>query len=365
MRIDGRPILNFGGSAYLGLANDLEIVEAGISALRSAGAVCQLPRHYAFETDATADAEATACTYFGTEASMVFATGYMFGLIALTGLGDCYDVLLLDELAHFALVDGARASGKPILTFRHCDAADLAEKLAAAAPLGRPLVATDGMFATFGNSPPLGDYQRLLEPMGGWLVVDESHSFGALGLTGRGACEAESAAGARVVAGGSLGKAFCAQGGLAIGTAEVIDRLRMAPAARGASIGNPSGAAMAAAAMRLIRREPGRLDRLRSNAALLKTGLGGLGLAPRPSASPVATFVHGSASDMRALTDGLWADGIYVILSNYIGAGAGAVRIAAFADHEPQDFERLMAALAPRLDLRQTPSPRKPAGQLQ
>jgi 7-keto-8-aminopelargonate synthetase-like enzyme len=146
----------------------------------------------------------------------------------------------------------------------------------------------------------------------------------------------------------------------------VIERLRAAPAARGATVGNPAGAAMAAAAMRLIRREPGRLDRLRSNSALLKKGLEGLGLAPRPSASPVATFVHGCASDMRALTDGLWADGIYVILSSYIGAGAeGAVRIAAFADHHPDDFARLMAALARRLDLERPQSFREPAGQQQ
>lgn len=351
MRIDGRPILNFGGSAYLGLANEPEIVDAGIAALRSHGAVCQLPRHYAFETDATADAESTACAYFGTEAAMVFATGYMFGLIVLTGLAAEHDVILLDELAHFALVDGARATGKPILTFRHCDAAHLSERLSHAASFGRPLVATDGMFATFGNSPPLRDYQQLLEPFGGWLVVDESHSFGALGPTGRGACELEGVSGARVVAGGSLGKAFCAQGGIAIGSSAVIDRLRTAPAARGASVGSPAGAAMAAAAMRLVRREPQRLQRLGANSLALRRLLGDLGLSPRPSASPVAAFVHGMAADMQAICAGLWADGIFVILSSYIGAGPeGAIRIAAFADHRPDDFERLSTALARQLD---------------
>lgn len=347
MRIDGRAVLNFGGSAYLGLANEPEIVEAGVRALRAHGAVCQLPRHYAFETDATAEAEAAACVYFGTDAAMVFATGYMFGLIALTGLAAECDVILLDELAHFALVDGARASGKPVLTFRHCDAANLAERLGHAASMGRPLVATDGMFATFGNSPPLGAYQRLLEPLDGWLVVDESHSFGALGGTGQGACELEGVRGDRVVAGGSLGKAFCAQGGIAIGARDVIDRLRQAPAARGASVGSPAGAAMAAAAMRLVRREPQRLDRLRSNSAQLKDGLASLGLAPRPSRSPVAAFVHGGAADMKRLCGRLWDEGIYVILSSYIGAGPeGAVRIAAFADHGTDDFDRLRDTMA-------------------
>ncbi len=345
--VDGQSILNFGGSSYLGLANHPEVVEAGLTTLKQQGAACQLPRHYGFEGMGNHDVEEAARAYFSADGAMYFSTGYMFGLIAMAGLSDWYDVILLDERAHYTLIDGAYATRKPVHTFKHCDADDLARALEEHCSSGaRPLVGTDGMFATFGESPPLDRYAPLIERYHGWLVVDESHSFGSLGATGCGAAEMAGVRGQRVIQGGSLGKAFCAQGGLAIGPSEIIDRFWQTPAARGAVAGNPSGASMAAAAMRLIRREPDRLSILRRNSEFLKAGLRELGLTLEDTGSPIATFTYRTAETMRAIEAGLWAKKIYVILSSYIGSGpTGAIRIAAFADHTQEDFERLFEEL--------------------
>jgi 7-keto-8-aminopelargonate synthetase-like enzyme len=108
------------------------------------------------------------------------------------------------------------------------------------------------------------------------------------------------------------------------------------------------GAAMTAASLRYVRANPERLEALRTNAARLKQALRGCGFAVEDNGSPVAAFVHGDAAQMQAIQQALWAQGIFVIYSTYVGAGPeGALRIAAFADHQAEDYERLAEALAP------------------
>ena len=347
LTVDGQSLLNFGGTCYLGLGGEPALLAAGEQALRSHGATGTIPRHYGFAEPANLDAEAAALNYFDVEAAMYFATGYLFGLISMAGLAARFDVAILDESAHYNLRDGALAAGKPVRTFRHLDTDDLARVLESTRAAGlRPLVATDGMFPTFGTVPALADYARLLAPQAGWMLVDESHSFGVLGANGRGATEHHDVVGPRVIAGGSLGKAFGSYGGIAIGSSEVIAELWKSPAARGAATGMTCGAAMAAASMRLLREHPERLARLRSNARHLKAGIRQLGLEVDDSDSPVATFVTGTAARMQALQAQLQAEGIYVMYSTYIGAGPeGALRCAAFADHEPQHIDRLLESL--------------------
>lgn len=347
MVINGRPILNFGGSCYLGLSAQPELVEAGTGAIRALGSTGQLPRHYNFALTANLEAEDAARAFFGTEGAIYYATGYLFGPMAMTALADDFDVAVIDASGHYNLVEGARMAGKPIVTFAHRDAGDLERVLDTVASEGkRAVVATDGMFATFGTSPPLADYQRLIDRHNGWLLVDESHSFGALGATGQGACEMAGVSGDGVLKGGSMAKAFCAFGGLTVGSAEAIARLWQAPIARGAASGMSAGAAMTAASLRYVRAHPERLTRLRSNAARLRRSLRACGFAVEDNSSPVAAFVHGDAAKMQAIQQALWDQDIFVIYSTYVGAGAeGALRIAAFADHEPEDFERLANAL--------------------
>ncbi|MFM8517790.1 MAG: aminotransferase class I/II-fold pyridoxal phosphate-dependent enzyme [Nevskiaceae bacterium] len=348
MVADGRPFLNFGGSCYLGLSAEPELVDAGSAALRTLGSTGQLPRHYRFVLAANDDAEAAARSFFGVGGAMYFATGYLFGLLAMTGLAAQYDVVFADESAHYNLREGAAAAGKPVHTFRHLDAADLAAVMQRELRPGqRPLVATDGMFATFGSVPPLADYRRLLDPLEGWLLVDESHAFGVIGPNGRGAVEEHAIAGPRVVAGGSVGKALSAYGGLALGSAEAITALWQAPTARGAASGMSAGAAMLTASLGYLKQHPERLEKLRENVRYLKAGLRALGLSVGDTEAPVATFVDGTADRMKSLQQRLFErESIFVIYSTYVGAGPdGAIRIAAFADHDRSDLDRRLDAL--------------------
>ncbi len=349
--VDGRRFLSFGGSGYLGLGGNAEIIEAGVEALRRYGAHSQLPRSAGFSLPANLAAEEAARQFFDVDGAMFFATGYMFGLIGISGLAPGCDAVFLDESAHYSLRDAGMASGLPVHAFRHGDAADLAHVMARElGDSGRPMVVTDGMFPTWGSIAPLKAYAELLAPREGWLVVDESHAFGCVGARGRGAVELAGIARDRVLAGGSMAKAIGAHGGIAIGATALIEQLWKTPAARGAALGCSAGAAMTAAGLRYVARNPALLERLRRNVRGLWQGLRDLGLEPTVNEGPVAAFKHGSAADMLRIQAALVERGILIAYSTYVGAGPdGVLRLAAFADHTETDIQRLMTELRPLL----------------
>lgn len=351
LMVDGKEILSFGGCSYLGLSSSPELIEAGVKALRQFGMTAQMSRYYGFSREPNENVEAAAADFFDAESALYFSAGYLFGSIALNGISDRYDAVFLDEKTHYSLQEGAVLAGKPVFTFKHMDAADLERVIKEnLAPGQTPLIATDGMFPTFGTIPPLAEYKAAADRYNGWLVVDESHSFGAVGTFGRGAVEQCGVNGERVICGGSLAKAFCAFGGIAAGSADVIESLRKAPAARGSTCGAAPSEAVAAASLSYVKRHPEMLEKLRENGRRLKTGLKGLGIAVEDSVSPVATFTVGKAADMIKLQEALWEAGIFVGYTTYVGAGPeGAIRCAVFSDHEPEDIDRLLRELKARI----------------
>lgn len=344
---EGRELVNFGGACYLGLSDKPELTKAARSAAKY-GAIAPVPRHYGFSVAPVEEAENAARAFFDTEAAIYFPTGYMFGLAAMHGLSNRIDVVFADSSAHYCLKDGIAASGKPAVAFEHLDADDLQRKIDLTLKPGQvPAVVTDGMFATFGDIAPLDEYSRILEPYGGFLIVDESHSFGVIGPNGHGAVEKYGLPRDRVLAGGSLSKAFCAFGGIAVGSSELINTLSACPPIRGSSAGMSAAAAMSAAAMQYAKVHPELLVRLRELVSELKTGLSGLGISVKQTESPVAAFTLESRERMLALQRFLGDNGIYVLFSDYIGAGAdGVIRCAVFADHTEGDIRLLLAMIS-------------------
>lgn len=155
MIVDGREMLNFTGCSYLGICSEPALIEAGVEALKRYGSLGQIPRHYGALPPPYFEVEEAAARFFQSEAAMFFSQGYLFASVALQGLVDRYDLIFVDEGAHYAVKAAARAAEKPIVFYRHSDAEDLARKLREnLRPGQRPVVATDGMFPTWGNVPP-------------------------------------------------------------------------------------------------------------------------------------------------------------------------------------------------------------------
>lgn len=347
MIIDGRKITNFTGCSYLGISDQKELLAAAISALETYGSVGQIPRHYNFLAPPYSEAEQAAIEFFDTEAAVFFSAGYLFASMALQGLAPEYDVIFMDEKAHYSVCDGAATANKPVYRFKHTDPDDLARVVSANLKTGQiPLVATDGMFPTYGNLAPLDKYYEIINQHRGWMIVDESHSFGAIGERGRGAIEKFDLPRERVIGGGSMAKAFCAYGAIAVGSRLAIDAILSSPPAKGATAGMTAAAAMTAASLSYVKKHPELLARLRENTKYLKEGLLALGIDVELNDSPAATFTLGTAAEMKKVQAVLMENGICIIYSQYVGAGPeGVLRCSIFADHTKEDLDLLLNSL--------------------
>lgn len=348
--IDEKPYVNFVGCSYLALQAVNELRVAGRFAVELEHPWSQMRSGAHGASDPVFEELALeGANFFGSETSVFLPTGYFCGLAAVAGLQSRFDIVFIDELAHFNLYDAARLSGCPVITFAHSDADALDGVMRRhSAANKRPLVLTDGVFATTGRIPPLADYAHSTTEAGGLLFVDESHAYGVVGSKGRGAAEYCGVTDAWHA--GTMSKGFCAQGGLLPCSLEFAACVRSLPPVRGASAGSPVSALVAAAAMRYARTHPQRREHLHTTSQRLKEGLRGLGLEIVDTPAPITAFAVGRNANMVALQRSLFEDGMHVALSSYIGSGTeGMIRCATFADHSESDIDQLVSALRQRL----------------
>jgi 7-keto-8-aminopelargonate synthetase-like enzyme len=347
--IDDEPYVNFVGCSYLALQSTDELRSAGQRALDLGHPWSQMSSSAYGGSDPVFDEiAAEGALYFGRETCVFMPTGYFSGPAAVAGLQGSFDLILIDELAHFSLLDAAWLAGCPVFAFTHADANAVQDLVRQKCSGQRPLLLTDGVFATSGRLPPLAEYAQILRTVGGQLFIDESHAYGVVGPAGQGAAEHCGVASAHHA--GTLGKGFCAQGALLPCSSEFAVRVRALPPLRGAGAGSPVSALVGAAALRLARQEPQRRERLHQLTQRLKTGLRGLGLHILQTPAPITSFRTGTRTQMESLQRSLFAVGLHVVISNYIGSGPeGVFRCATFADHTEADIDRLVAALGERL----------------
>lgn len=345
--VDGRRYVNFAGSTYLGLSGHPQVLEAGLATLRETGAGYQFPWFLSMPTRAHQEVATEAAIFFGSQAAVFLSAGYQFGLAVIGILQTRFTVVFFDELTHYCLRDAIAISGLRSFPFRHLEAADLERCLDQRLQAGdRPLIVSDGMYAALGEIAPLADLAKVARPYGGKLLIDESHSFGVLGPTGRGICEHHGISSDVAIRGGSVNKAFGVIGGLIPASTEDADACRSTPVGRGASPGLAAAAAMCARSLRIVREHPELLQRLRANVRKMKEGLRHIGLDVRASEAPVASFTAGTDTTMATLQKRLMSEGVLVPHLRYIGAGpSGVMRCGIFADHTDAHIDRLLDAL--------------------
>lgn len=344
MTIDNRPYVNFYGAAYLALS-DVPQIRTAVREIFDQGApfAQQLPAAHGAIDPAFAAVERAGARAFATETSIYFASGYLIGSVGLASLEEPFDLIVLDDSAHFNLQDAAKLSGRPIQVFAHCDVESLRDVLRRyLLPKQRPLLLTDGAFATTGRIPPLADYAAVLEPYDGRMFIDESHAFGVVGEHGRGAaeyCGVESIANC----GGTLSKAYCAQGSIVGCSASAALQARAATPARGANAGSPLSAAAATASLAYVAEHPELRVNLQATTDYLRMRLRQSGLDIIDSPASIVSFQCGSGADMKALQRRAFERGIYIHYSTYIGAGPdGIIRCAVFRDHSREDIDALI-----------------------
>jgi 7-keto-8-aminopelargonate synthetase-like enzyme len=258
-----------------------------------------------------------------------------------------FDALFVDETAHWSITDFMYALQKPVYTFAHADPEDLRQKLKANLQAGqRPLVASDGIFPTFGKIAPLPAYFPLVENYDGCLWVDDCHALGVLGEHGRGTYEYYGLVAERLYAAGTLSKAVGAHGGIVTGKEEFILPIRTGHISNGSNASVSAAAGAAVKGLELMMTQPELRRQLWSNARQLKRGLKAIGFDQDDTPVPIAAWALKTAEDMDRVQAEMMKRGMAIQRTDYVGAGPkGVLRAVVFANHKPEQIARMLDEL--------------------
>lgn len=338
----GKSVVNLASNNYLGLADAPELVAAAKSALDQYGVGPCASRNIVGDFPVHGQLERELADFKGTEAALVFSSGYAANVGVIPVLVGKGDEIFSDELNHGSLIDGCRLSRAHTTVYKHCDVADLEQKLVECEAENK-LVMTDAVFSMDGDVAPLDAIADVCERHGATFLVDDAHGDGVMGPMGRGTVAHFGLEGRVQVETGSLGKAFGVMGGFVAGSQELIDRVRVG--ARSfiltASPLAPSLAAAAAEALRMISSDDSRVVRLWENRAYFAEKMSVAGFDTGISTTPVVPVMIGDEALAVRMSDALYEEGVYAQAIQYplVARGKARIRCILSAAHTKEDLD--------------------------
>lgn len=346
--VDGQPLLAFCSNDYLGLANHPEVIaawQAGAERWGVGGGASHLvvghstPHHQVEE----ALAELT-----GRPRALLFSTGYMANLGAITALVGQGDTVLQDRLNHASLLDGGLLSGARFNRYLHNDAVSLANRLGKAC--GNTLVVTDGVFSMDGDLADLPALAEVTRARGAWLMVDDAHGLGTLGAQGGGVVEHFGLGIDDVpVLIGTLGKACGTAGAFVAGSDDLIEALVQFARPYIYTTSQPPALACATLkSLELLRRETWRREHLAGLIRQFREGAVQIGLQLMDSPTPIQPILIGDSAQALRLSQMLRERGLLVtaIRPPTVPAGSARLRVTLSAAHSEAQVQLLLNALA-------------------
>lgn len=343
--------LDFCSYDYLGLSEHPKVKEAATQAIHDHGCSVSASRLVGGELALHRDLEEELADFLGTEAAMVMVSGYGTNLNLLAHLLGPKDLILHDTFAHSSAINGALASGAKRIKFAHNDLQDLEQHLIReSGQHRRSLVWVEGLYSMDGDIPDLAGLERLQRQHGFLLMVDEAHSIGVLGSTGRGLAEhcAMTRSGDTIWM-GTLSKALGSCGGFLAGERSFIEYLKHALPGFVYSVGlPPSAAAAALAALRVLKAEPERVaslaDRSLEFSELLRTQGWDTGRSVNKAVVPV---MLGHPERALSTSEELAARGVQAsaIISPAVAWDKSRLRFFVRHSHREDDFVKAVATL--------------------
>ena len=348
MRIDCKDCLCFFSNDYLGLASHPDVKAAFIIAANE-HCVCGGAAHLVTGHHRAHHArEEELADFTGRERALLFSTGYMANLAAVTALTDRHDAVFGDKLNHASLIDAARLSEARHIRYKHADDSALEQRLAASSVKDK-LVITDGVFSMDGDIAPLPQLSAVCRRHNAWLMVDDAHGLGVLGRHGAGTlehfamCNNEPA-----VLVGTLGKAFGTFGAFVARREPRIQTLIQKARTHIYTPALPVAVAEATrASLKIIQADSGRRQHLHELIKYFCQGAAQLGLPLMPSATAIQPLLVGEAGRAVAMSETLLKQGILVsaIRPPTVPDGSSRLRITLTAAHTRKEVERLLTAL--------------------
>lgn len=348
INVGGREVLNFCANNYLGLSSHPKVIEAAHQAIDQRGFGMSSVRFICGTQDIHKELEAKISAFLGTEDTILYAAAFDANGGVFEPLFNEEDALISDALNHASIIDGVRLCKAQRFRYEHNNMEDLERKLQEAASCRSRIIITDGSFSMDGTIAQLDKIVALAEKYDAAVMIDECHSSGFLGKTGRGTHEYRGVMGKIDIITGTLGKALGgASGGFTSGRKEIIEMLRqrsrpylfsntLAPSIVGASI----------AVLDMLTETTALRDKLEFNTRYFRTKITEAGFDIKPGDHPIVPIMLYDAVLAQKMAARLLEEGIYVIGFFYpvVAKGQARIRVQLSAAHEQAHLDKAIAA---------------------
>lgn len=344
----GQKVINFCANNYLGLSNNPDLIEAAKSALDDHGYGMSSVRFICGTTDLHKELERKIARFFRTEDTILYAACFDANGGVFEPLLTEEDAIISDSLNHASIIDGVRLCKAQRYRYANADTDDLEKQLKLAQTQRLRMIVTDGVFSMDGNVTPLRKIVELADKYDAIVMVDESHSAGVVGETGRGVTELYDLMGRVEIITGTLGKAFGgAIGGFTTGKKEIIELLRQR--SRPYLFSNSIPPLVAAAGIKMIEMMTGTnilQDKLHRNSEYFISRMTNLGFDIKPTKSAICAVMLYDARLSQEFAARLLEEGIYVIGFYYpvVPKGEARIRVQLSTAHELEHLDKAVEA---------------------
>jgi glycine C-acetyltransferase len=344
----GLKVLNFCANNYLGLSNSPELIEVAKKTLDTHGYGMSSVRFICGTTDIHKELEERIAEFFGTEDTILYAAAFDANGGVFEPLLTNDDAIISDSLNHASIIDGVRLCKAKRYRYTNADMEDLEDQLIQAQPQRFRIIVTDGVFSMDGNVAPLDKIMALAEKYDAMVMIDESHSAGVIGATGRGTTEYYNMIGKAELITGTLGKAFGgAIGGFTTGKKEIIEMLRQRsrPYLFSNSI-PPLVAAAGVEVMKMMSNGTEKLTVLKENTRYFAEKMIENGFDVKPTKSAICAVMLYDAKIAQEMAARLLDEGIYVIGFYFpvVPQGEARIRVQLSAAHTKAHLDKAITA---------------------
>jgi len=344
---EGRRVILMASNDYLGLAAHPKVKAAAIAATEAFGAGSGASRLLSGTFPPHMELEAALARFKGTEAALLFGSGYLANLGLVPALIGSGGLILADRLCHASLIDGCRLSGAEFRVFRHRDVAQVRTLLARRSARRETLLVTDGLFSMDGDVAPLPELIALADRYGARVLVDDAHGTGVMGPHGRGTLEHFGVESRLPFHMGTLGKALGSSGAYVAGPDNFIRYLlNTARSFIYTTAPPPATAAASLAGLEILCSEPERRTRLWANQEHLYAGLTSLGFHTTETVSPIIPVLIGDADMATRMAERLFQSGVYApaIRPPTVPRQSSRIRVTVTSEHSHEQLESVLAA---------------------
>jgi glycine C-acetyltransferase len=348
IEVNGKKVLNFCANNYLGLSSHPKVIEAAHKAIDTHGYGMSSVRFICGTQDIHKELEKKIADFLGTEDTILYAAAFDANGGVFEPLFNEEDAIISDELNHASIIDGVRLCKAQRYRYKHNDMADLEAKLQETQNLRSRIIVTDGSFSMDGTIAQLDKIADLADKYDAIIMIDECHSSGFLGKTGRGTHEYRGVMGRIDIITGTLGKALGgASGGFTSGKKEIIEMLRqrsrpylfsntVAPSIVGASI----------AVLDMLTETTDLRDKLEENTKYFRTKMTEAGFDIKPGDHPIVPIMLYEATVAQNFAAKLLEEGVYVIGFFYpvVAKGLARIRVQLSAAHARDHLDKAISA---------------------